>query len=176
MDLGRFHRSRMTLGLWLGVPVLLVAMTLLPSSIYLRRVQKDLSERQRLQADVPVVEKRLRDISGLLKAVTPEAGRVMEATDETTRRLEAAAKKAGLSLRSLKVGEGEEQTDADFHFLTIHIQLDGSLRSVVQWLDELQRPGILLEVRSATLTAVSLPPDQTVSGEVKIRIRLRKFG
>lgn len=176
MDLGRFQRSRLTLGLWLGVPILLVVLTLLPSWIYLRYAHKDLSERQRLMTDVPMVEKLQKEIGTLLKAVTPEAERLLEATEEATRRLDQAAKNAGVTLRSIKVGEGEEQADAEFKSLTILVQLAGPLRAMVQWLDEIQRPGLLIQVQSATLNAVSLPPDQQFAGDVTLIIRLRKSG
>ena len=154
MDLGRFMRSRLQLGLWLGVPVLLILAATIPSLLVLHNAREGLRKRQVLMEATPALEVRLRKASDLLTRVTPPAAQIGSATETATRRLDQAAQLSGLTLR-----------------FTATVQ--GSLRSVVKWLDEVQKPGLLFSVYSSSLQALAQPPDETFAGDVVLVLHLR---
>ena len=175
MDLGRFERSRLQFWLWITVPLLLMVLTTVPSMVYLHLVRRDLQARQDLLAQVPAAEKRLRSAQDVLRAVTPVSTQLTEATEEATRRLDRAAKGAGLTIRSLKVAQGVEEEEG-FTTANISVQLQGPLPAVVRWLDDVRKPGLLLSVREATLNSLGPSPDEEFSGDITVRLRLRKTG
>ncbi len=63
MDLGRFMRSRLQLGLWLGVPVLLILVATIPSMVVLHNAREGLRQRQELLEAIPELEVRMRKAS-----------------------------------------------------------------------------------------------------------------
>lgn len=175
MDLGRFERSRFQFWTWILLPVVLMIAVTLPSYLYRLHVRRQLDEYQRLLAAVPATERVVRDVESLLKSVTPASTRVAEATEGATRRLDEAAKAAGLTLRALKVGE-DVTTDGGFTSVRLGVQIQGGLPAVVQWMDDVQKPGMLISVQAATLNALSLPPTDSYSGDITLYLRLRKEG
>jgi hypothetical protein len=175
MDLGRFERSRRQFWLWITVPILLILLATVPSLVYRSHVRQDLRERENVLAGIPATERAAEEIDALVKAVTPSAVRLVETTEAATRRLDQAAKSSGLTVRSLKVSEETVDTDG-FKSVRMNVQIQGSLPSVVQWLDALQKPGMLITVQGATLNALSLPPSDEFAGDVALYLRLRKEG
>lgn len=173
MDLGRFERSRLLFWSWLIVPVALVLVTVAPSMLYLRRQREGLAQRQALLAKIPDLEALTKSVDALLRSATPMADQGAQAAEEATRRLDQAAKNAGLVIRSMKVEDGTVPVEG-FHTVRITVQVQGALRSVVQWLHETQKPGLLLSVQGAGLTALSLPPDEAFAGELVLVLYLRK--
>lgn len=173
MDLGRFERSRLLFWSWIAVPILIAAALLVPTVVYLGHQRDRLDLRRSLLGRIPDLEAQTKSIDGLLRSVTPTRELGPQAAEEATRRLDQAAKNAGLTLRSMKVEDGMGSAD---HFDTIRItvQVQGALRSVVRWLHEAQKPGLLLSVQGASLTALSMPPDETFSGELVLMLYLRK--
>ena len=172
MDLGRFMRSRLQLGLWLGVPVLLMLMATIPSLLVLRNAREGLRHRQMLMEATPALEVRLRKASDLLMRVTPPAAQIGPATETATRRLDQAALLTGLTLRSVKV-EDQSGDVSGFKTLRFTASVQGSLRAVVKWMDEVQKPGLLFSVQSTSLQALAQPPDETFAGDVVLVLHLR---
>ena len=174
MDLGYFVSSRLRFWLWISIPAALATVVTALSMVWLHQERQGLIERQALLADLPLIEVQVRKIEVLLKSATPAADRIAQTTDAVARRLDQAAKKAGLTVRSVKVGESGGVAE-EFVTLRISVQIQGSLRSVVQWLDEVQKPGFMLSVNQANLTALSLPPDDTFAGDVALIVYLRSI-
>ena len=172
MDLGRFMRSRLQLGLWLGVPVLLILAATIPSLLVLHNAREGLRKRQVLMEATPALEVRLRKASDLLTRVTPPAAQIGSATETATRRLDQAAQLSGLTLRSVNV-EDQAGEATGFKTLRFTATVQGSLRSVVKWLDEVQKPGLLFSVYSSSLQALAQPPDETFAGDVVLVLHLR---
>ena len=174
MDLGYFESSRLRYWLWICVPALLAVVATAGSLAWMRLERKGLEARQALLADLPVLEVQVRKAEDLLKSTTPSGARTAQGTEAVTRRLDQAAQHAGLTLRSVKLGE-TGQAGGGFVSEQITVQLQGSLRGVVQWLDEIQKPGVLLGVGQVELLALSVPPDDTFSGEVALLVYLRSI-
>lgn len=175
MDLGRFERSRRQFWLWITVPVFLILLVTVPSMVYRSQVRRDLQEREKVLAGIPAAERAAEEVDALVKAVTPSSARLVEATEAATRRLDQAAKLTGLTVRALKVSEETLDTEG-FKSVRLNVQIQGSLPAVVQWLDALQKPGMLISVHGATLNALSLPPSDEFAGDVALYLRLRKEG
>lgn len=173
MDLGRFERSRLQFSLWIALPLFLMAVTTIPSVFYLRHLQKDLAARKAVFDLLPAAELRARAASRVLKTVTLDAGRPSEGTDDATRRIDQAAKNAGVTVRALRFGEAPEE-DAHFKTYLLIVEFNGTLRAVVQWLDEIQKPGLLFTIREASVNAYAAPPNEQYGGSVKLLLRLRK--
>lgn len=174
MDLGYFESSRVRYWLWICVPALLAMVATAGSLAWVRQERKGLEARQALLADLPLLEVQVRKAEERLKSVTPSGVRTAQGTEAVTRRLDQAAQRAGLTLRSVKLGE-TGQASGGFVSEQIAVQIQGSLRAVVQWLDEIQKPGVLLGVGQADLLALSVPPDDTFSGEVTLIVYLRSL-
>lgn len=172
MDLGRFARSRIQTGLWIGIPLILILLATVPSVLVLREARRGLNLRQALLDEMPVMEARARKTEQLLNSVTPLSGQAAFATEEATRRIDAAAKNSGLSIRSLKVTEGSLQTDG-FQTIQMTAQVQGSLRAVAYWLDEVQKPGLLISVQSGGVQALGAPPEEAFAGEITLVLYLR---
>lgn len=172
MDLGRFMSSRLRLGLWLGLPVVLMLAVTVPSHFMLASAQKELRLYQGLQEVMPDLEMRTRKAEQLLKSVTPPLRDAVLATDEVTRRINESVANSSLMVRSVKVDDQVGQAGA-FRTVLISTQLQGSLRDLVQWLDRVQKPGLLISVQSAHINALAAPPDETVSGEFVMAVYLR---
>ena len=172
MDLGRFMRSRLQLGLWLGVPVLLILVATIPSMVVLHNAREGLRQRQELMEATPALEVRLRKASDMLTRVTPPAAQLGPATEAATRRLDQAAQNAGLTLRSVKMDEQPVDVTG-FKTLRFTATVQGSLRSVVKWMDEVQKPGLLFSVHSTSLQALAQPPDEGFAGDVVLILYLR---
>lgn len=172
MDLGRFMSGRLRLGLWLGVPVLLMLAVTLPTYIMLDSAKKELRLHQDLQEMLPDLESRSRKADQLLTSVTAPIKDSVQATDDVTRRINDAAANSSLVVRSLKVDDTLGQAGT-FRTVRITTQLQGSLRDLVRWLDQVQKPGLLISVRSAYVNALAAPPDETVSGEFVFAVYLR---
>jgi hypothetical protein len=164
MDAGRFEQSRRRFWMWIATPVAVMVLAGVPSWLYLRHARHALAERQGLLAATVPLEERLRSMDVLLKSLVAGSGRGAEAADETTRRINHAATETGFVIRTLSVEKGMSETEG-FKTLRIAVQGQGALPAVIHWLAELQKPGLLLRVESAKLTSLSLPPDDTVSGE-----------
>jgi hypothetical protein len=174
MDLGFFESSRLRYWLWICVPALVAVAVTVGSMAWVHRERKGLEARQALLADLPLLEVQVRKAEELLKSTTPAGDRTAQGTEAVTRRLDQAAQKAGLTLRSVKFGE-TGQAAGGFVSGKITVQIQGPLRAVVQWLDEIQKPGVLLGVGQAELLALSLPPDDTFSGEISLMVYLRSL-
>lgn len=172
MDLGFFESSRLRFWLWICVPAAAVIAVTGVSMAWLHQERQALKERQALLADLPLIEVQVRKTEALLKAATPVASQSAQGTETVSRRLDQAAQNAGLTVRSVKFGESGAAAGG-FLAQRISVQIQGSLRSVVQWLDEIQKPGILLGVGKAEFTALSLPPDDMVAGDVLLIVYLR---
>lgn len=174
MDLGLFESSRLRFWLWISTPVVVAAAVTALSWAWLRQERLGLEARQVLADDLPMLEVQTRKADALLKSVTLASDQTVAATEAVSRRLDEAAKNAGLAIRSMKFGESTESV-AGLVALKVNIQVQGPLRGVVQWLDEIQRPGLLLGVVKADLAALALPPDDTFSGDVVLRVYLRSI-
>jgi hypothetical protein len=174
MDLGFFESSRLRFWLWVSVPAVVVIAVTVASVAWLRQARQGLEERQALLADLPLLEVQVRKADALLKSVTPSAAQSALATEAVSRRLDQIAKNAGLTVRSVKFGESGEAF-AGLVTLKVSVQIQGPLRAVVQWLDEIQKPGVLLGVGQAELTALSRPPDDTFTGDVALVVYLRSI-
>lgn len=172
MDLGRFMSSRFRLGLWLGLPVALMLVVTVPSHFMLVSAQKELRLCRDLQEIVPDMEMRTRKAEQLLKSVTPPLWDSVLATDEVTRRINESVANSSLVVRSVKVDDQVGQAGT-FRTVRITTQLQGSLRDLVQWMDRVQKPGLLISVQSAHINALAAPPDETVSGEFVMAVYLR---
>ena len=172
MDLGRFMSSRLRLGLWLGLPVALMLVVTVPSHFMLVSAQKELRLCRDLQEIVPDMEMRTRKAEQLLKSVTPPLWDSVLATDEVTRRINESVANSSLVVRSVKVDDQVGQAGT-FRTVRITTQLQGSLRDLVQWMDRVQKPGLLISVQSAHINALAAPPDETVSGEFVMAVYLR---
>lgn len=175
MDLGRFERSKVQFWLWITVPLLLLLLATLPSLLYRAHLRRDLERRQNTLAEIPAAERAVRGIDELLKAVTPSSAQQAEATESATRRLDQAAQVSGLTVRALKVSEEVDDRGA-FRSVRMSVQIQGSLPAVVQWFDEVQKPGMLMSVQGASLNALNLPPSDEFAGDVTLYLRLRKEG
>jgi hypothetical protein len=171
MDAGRFEQSRRRFWVWMATPVVLIALAGFTSRLYLQHTRRVLAERLALLAAAGPLEERLRSLDALLKNVVAESGRGAETADETTRRINQAATQSGFVIRSLNV-EKETAAAEGFAAQRIAVQGQGSLAATIRWLAELQRPGLLLRVETIKLTALSLPPDDTVGGEFTLVLYL----
>ena len=174
MDLGLFESSRLRFWLWLATPVVVVAAVTVFSLGWLRQERRGLEARRVLADDLPMLEVQVRKADALLKSVALASDQTVAATEAVSRRLDEAARNAGLTIRSMKFGESTESVGG-LVALKVAIQVQGPLRGVVQWLDEIQRPGLLLGVVQADLAALALPPDDTFSGDVVLRVYLRSI-
>jgi hypothetical protein len=172
MDLGFFESSRLRFWLWIWVPAVVVVAVTVASMTWLHREHRGLVERQALLADLPMLDVQVRKTDAVLKSATPAAAQAAQATEELTRRLDQIAKNAGLAVRAVKFGESAP-AEGGLVALQVSVQIQGPLRAVVQWLDEIQKPGVLLAVGQAELLALSLPPDETVTGDLTLVIYLR---
>ncbi len=172
MDLGTFQRSRARLWAWIALPIALMACATVPTILLRREAQRELALRESLLDSIPAVERRVRRASELLQMVTPNAARHAETTQEATRRLDESANRAGLTLRALKVMEGIE-TDGAFRVVNMQVQAEGSLKAMALWLDEVQKPGLLMSIRAATINANIPMSTGLYSGEFMIALRLR---
>jgi hypothetical protein len=174
MDLGFFESSRLRFWLWLCIPALVAVAVTAATMVWLHQERKNLAERQALLADLPLIEVQVRKTEALLKSVSPVASQMAQATDGVSRRLDQAAQRAGLTVRSVKFGENGTSAEG-LATLQISVQIQGPFRAVVQWLDEIQKPGILVSVKQAELLALSLPPDDTFTGDVVLMVYLRSL-
>lgn len=173
MDLGRFMSSRLRLGLWLGLPVVLMLAVTVPTYLMLSAAKKELRLHQEMQELLPDLESRCRKADQLWKMVTAPLRDSVMATDEVTRRINEAVANSSLVVRSVKVDDTVGQAGA-FRTVRITTQIQGSLRDLVQWLDRVQKPGLLISVQSASISAMAAPPDKTVNAEFVMAVYLRK--
>lgn len=172
MDLSRFMRNRVQLGIWLGLPLVLILGATIPSWAVRHAAEKGLRQRQALLDAVPGQESRIRKAEGLLASVTPLHEQATAAREAATRRINEAATGTALTIRAVKVDDATGQ-DGSFRTVRITTQLQGSLREVVQWLDRVQKPGLLFSVESASFSALSQPPNETFSAEIVLALYLR---
>lgn len=174
MDLGFFESSRLRFWLWLVVPAVAALGVTMGSAAWLHQERHALETRRALLDDLPLLEVQVRKAEELLKSATPSGARTAQGAEAITLRLDQAAKQAGVTLRSVKF---EEMGAASGGFVSgkIAVQIQGSLRAVVQWLDDVQKPGVLLSVAQAELSALGQPPDDTFSGELKLIAYLRSI-
>ena len=174
MDLGFFESSRLRFWLWIAVPPVVAVVVTVGSMLWLQQERDGLEKRQALLADLPMLEVQVRKADALLKSITPGANQTPVAAEAVSRRVEQAAKNAGLTIRSLKFGEGGEAAGGLAAF-KVAIQVQGPMRAVVQWLDEIQKPGVLLGLGQADWTALSAPPDDIYAGDLTFVIYLRSI-
>lgn len=172
MDLGRFMSSRLRLGLWLGLPVVLMLVVTVPTQLMLGAAQQELRVHQQLRDLLPDLESRTVKADRLLKSITPLLRDTVLATDEVTRRINESVENSSLVVRSVKVDDTVGQAGV-FRTVRITTQLQGSLRDVVQWLDRVQKPGLLISVRSTHINSLAAPPDESVSAEFVLAVYLR---
>lgn len=151
---------------------MLIVAALVPSVLYRNYTRQHLAECENLLDALPLAEKRAHSAEQLLKAVTPTFALAPDATQDATRRLDEAATRAGLTLRALKVVEGAEDKNG-FKSITLQVQTQGSLRSLVQWLDEIQRPGLLLGITSVAFNGLAPLSEGIYSADLRIALRLR---
>ena len=85
------------------------------------------------------LEDRLRDADRVLASVLPEVARSAEASDDVTKRVNQAAQRFGINLRSLTVDKAPGESGG-LRTVAIAVRADGSLPAVIGWL----RPVILL--------------------------------
>ena len=150
MDLGQFARSRLVLRLWLIVPLALIVAAILPSRLYLDGVRRTLAERKAMLESIMPLESRLRDVDGILMTMVGPPARGIEATAPATRRISQTAQRFGFSIRTTTVEKDVGESDG-MRTVRISVQGQGSLLSIIRWLDALQAPGLLLRVEAANL-------------------------
>ena len=172
MDAGHFERSRLRFWLWIGTPLVLVLLSGIPSWLYLRHARRVLAARQAVLATVMPMEETLANVDTLLKQTVADARHRAEAVDDTTHRLTQAAQKSGLTIQSMEVDKNTGDSDG-LKTIRIIVQGQGRLPAVVRWLAEVQKPGLLVRVNEAKVTALSLPPEDVVSAEFVILLFLR---
>jgi len=172
MDLSRFMRTRLRLGVWLSLPLVLILGATIPSWMMKAVAERGLRQRQALLDAIPEQEVQARRAETLLESVTPASPQLASARDAVSRRLQDAAVDTALTIRSVKMEDALGQ-DGDFRTLRITAQIQGSLREVVQWLDRVQKPGLLLSVQTAQFSALGQPPDETFSAEIVLDLYLR---
>ena len=172
MDLGRFERSRVRFWMWIAVPLALIVVACLPSWHHLARCRQQLAQRTALVAALAPLEERLATTESVLKKAVAEPDRGAEAVDQATRRINHAAQISGFVIRALNVDKASAVTEG-FRVLRIAVSGQGALPAVVRWLSDLQAPGLMLRMESAKVTALSLPPDDTVSAEFTLAIYVR---
>ncbi|HMP75847.1 MAG TPA: hypothetical protein PKE12_06075 [Kiritimatiellia bacterium] len=172
MDAGKFFRSPVCFWLWIALPIALMVLATVPTAIHLDRATRGMNEREALLDQLPLDNRRVRTTSELLAATTPVSARHAEAAQEATRRIDEFAARAGLTIRTLKVAEGLQQ-EGGLQVVTLQVQVQGSLRGIVQWMDELQRPGLLLDFSAGSLNASSITPDGPATGDFRLALCLR---
>lgn len=173
MDLGFFHRSRIQLWVWILGPIALLAIAIVPAHMLLRGARSELAELDVLVSETPALKVSIREADAILSLVTPETGSIAAARDDAARRIDESAKRFGLNVRSLKVAEDVGDEPA-YQIVKIAVQVQGSLRSIAQWAGEVQRPGLLIGVSAAQVSALGAPPDDTMSGDFTFVLHLRK--
>ena len=172
MDLGRFERSRVRFWTWIVAPLIVIAAACLPSWRFLEASRRQLAKRTALAAAVVPFEKRLGTTEEVLKKVAAEADRGAEAVDELTRRINRSAQLSGFIVRSLNVDKASAPSEG-FRVLRVVVSGQGALPAAIRWLSELQAPGLMLRVEEAKITALSLPPDDTVSADFILAVYVR---
>jgi hypothetical protein len=165
MDAGRFERSRGRFWAWIVTPLALMVLAVVPSWVYLARVQHALAQRRTLLKSIAPVEARLRHSESLLRSLVPSLAHRAESADDLTRRISAAAQKYDFRLRAMDVDK--ETGDAgELKTVRVTVSGQGSLAAVVGWLRAVQTPSILLRVEKVRLAALGAPPDEAASADV----------
>ncbi len=172
MDLGRFERSRVRFWIWIAAPLVLIVVACLPSWRCLERSRRQLVQRTALVAAMVPLEERLGMTEAVLKKIVADPDRGAEAVDQVTRRLNHSAQLSGFVIRALNVEKASSATEG-FRVLRIAVVGQGALPALIRWLSELQAPGLLLRMEAAKVTALSLPPDDTVAAEFTFAIYVR---
>ena len=174
MDLGLFESSRLRFWLWLSLPAVVAVAVTAVSWAWMHQERRGLDARQARLDDLPLLEVQVRKTDALLKSVTPAASQAGLITEAVSRRLDQTAKTAGLTIRSVKFGESGAPA-AGLVALKVSVQIQGPLRAVVQWLDEIQKPGVLLSISEAELTALSQSSDEMFAGDLTLLVHLRSI-
>lgn len=172
MDLGVFQSRRGAIWVWIAVPLLVIVLATAITMVMQRSARQALELRQADLARLPDLEQRVARASTLLQQITPTTAQQVERTQEATRRIDEAAAMAGVTIRSLKVVD-EVRDEGEFRVVTIRVQAEGKLKAVAQWLDQVQKPGLLLSVRAGALNS-NIPITAGVySTDLTIQLRLR---
>lgn len=172
MDLGVFQGRRGVFWVWISVPLLLIAATTGTTVLMQRAARQELEARQSDLALLPDLEQRVQRAAAVLQKVTPTTAQQVEGTQEATRRLDESAAENGVAIRSLKVAD-EVRSEGDFLVVTFRVQAEGKLKSVALWLDQVQKPGLLLSVRAGSLNCNVPVTAGVYSVDFTIELRLR---
>lgn len=172
MDLGIFQTQRWSMGVWIAVPLLLIAAASATTTMMRSAARQALAQREALLSELPDLEQRVERANALLQRVTATSARQGEKIQDATKRLDESAARAGLTIRMLKVVDGVESKGA-YRVATFQVQAEGSLKALVLWLDQVQKPGLLMSIRSASINSNIPITTGLYSADLTIELRLR---
>ncbi|MCZ7592000.1 MAG: hypothetical protein M5U15_07505 [Kiritimatiellae bacterium] len=172
MDLGIFQGRRGAFWVWVSVPLLLIVAATLTTGIMQRSARHELDTLRADLALLPDLEQRVQRAAAILQHATPTFAHRVERTQEATRRLDESAAENQVTIRSLKVLD-EIRSEGDFSVVTFRVQAEGKLKAVALWLDQVQKPGLLLSVRAGSLSCNVPVTTGVYSVDFTIELRLR---
>ena len=148
MDLGLFRRSKTNLWTWILLPVLLVAVAHYAVAIYCRTVERSLARREALMKVIPRLDAAQAEAEDTVGAFSPPCAAEEEVSETLRSQLEQMADEAGLEIQSLSIKAADDKADALVE-LRAAITAEGSLRSTVRLLNQVQTGVRLLRLHSA---------------------------
>ncbi|MEI8351349.1 MAG: hypothetical protein WCG36_03450 [bacterium] len=157
MDQSQFRSGRLEFALCIAVPLVALAVTLIPGHGYCRHLSRNLAQREAWLKTLPVLEGQLATAQQALKpfAVVGVAG---DKASELSLCANQAAETSGFTVRSVNVEKQAGTGSEPWSDYSVMIAGDGSLKSLIRTIDSLEHQS-RLRVAHVGLKAKWLVPD-----------------
>ena len=185
MDAGVFVQSKVRLGLWIIVPLLLIAGLQVGVRTYARHAEDRLRESRDLMNVMPEMEVKLASARSVIGRFGVEAEGAVEASELVRRRVTMAGQQSGLVINSLSV-EKESQPlagrpislaaaraaaslPAGAESVRVSVSGVGPLAAMIRFLDQLQGPESLATIESASVRTMDLVTEPMYAADLVMR-------
>lgn len=165
MDAGLFLRSKLRLGLWIGVPLALVILLLSSVSTYTRRIESLRKETTSLTGILPEMEARLGSAQALISRFALPSKGGTDVSEIVRRRVTEAAGASRFSIDSLSVTRSAPDASAA-RIVTASVAGGGGLEELISFLNQAQGGEHLVVVESAVVRASPLIADTMYSADL----------
>lgn len=180
MDVGIFMRSKLQLGLWIAVPLVLIALLQIAVSAYTRNTEAVLKESGELLEVMPEMEARLASAQSVIGRFAMLSQGEMESSEVIRKRVADAGQSSRFNINSLSVTRNAAPDTAAgatskpgaalaVGTVSASVSGDGGLRALINFLNAVQGGEHLVVIESATVRSSRLVADALYSADFVLK-------
>ncbi len=169
MDLGVFVKRKATFWAWLLLPLLAMLVLYHALNVHCTLVEERLARRRMVLGLVPQIQGRLGVARDVVQGFAMQGKDRASMVGDAGTRTGEIARRNGVTINSLRVDEPDPLKQPNSKMISVELKGEGSLLSLLSFLNELHSPLHLSLVQSGTLQLSSGVGDVIYETELTVR-------